>query len=270
MSRVRYAKGEEDLARLHTGRDEAGDRSGNAAQRVRIIRCVYETDAEAVQAIVPKPLDILAQPEVEVRIESRLIASDSDEPIELRTASFGIRVEYDGRPGLYPITTSVSCESAMRIGRERYGEPMKLASIHYDVSDEGVSIEIERRGIAFMRATGRPCEEGSPREEDVISFCFKAFPSCGESKSFDQDPQLVRVEDRFRFERVFRLEGGLELWESAFDPVVDLPIRKQVIFEWAEGERERRARVLRPVPGEWLLPFLHQRFDEPNILGTEV
>jgi len=147
---------------------------------------------------------------------------------------------------------------------------MKLAAIHYDASSAGVTIEVERRGISFLRATGRPVEELPSCEEDVVSYCFKAFPSCGDAKAFDQDPQLIRVEDGFRFERAFRLEGGLELWESAFDPVADLPIRKQVIFEWAEGVRERHTRVLRPVPEEWLLPFFHQRFDEPNILGSEV
>ena len=271
MSRVRYAKGEEDLAITNASVQEARDGFAvESSERVRVIRCVYETDAEAVRAIVPKPLELLAQPEVEVRIESRLIPGESDEAVELRTASFSIRIAYDDRPGLYPITTSVSCESAMRIGRERYGEPMKLAAIHYDASSAGVTIEVERRGISFLRATGRPVEELPSCEEDVVSYCFKAFPSCGDAKAFDQDPQLIRVEDGFRFERVFRLEGGLELWESAFDPVADLPIRKQVIFEWAEGVRERHARVLRPVPEEWLLPFFHQRFDEPNILGSEV
>ena len=60
MSRVRYAKGEEDLAITNASVQEARDGFAvESSERVRVIRCVYETDAEAVRAIVPKPLELL-------------------------------------------------------------------------------------------------------------------------------------------------------------------------------------------------------------------
>jgi len=43
-----------------------------------------------------------------------------------------------------------------------------------------------------------------------------------------------------------------------------------VRMEYEEGTTESSGRVLRSVPGEWLLPFLHQRYDDPGAEGREV
>jgi acetoacetate decarboxylase len=80
----------------------------------------------------------------------------------------------------------------------------------------------------------------------------------------------VRLEWRHKYDQVWRLEGGIEFWDSPFDPVADLPVRRLVEFEFAEGTTESSGRVLRPVPGDWLLPFIHQRYDEPETEGVEV
>ena len=66
------------------------------------------------------------------------------------------------------------------------------------------------------------------------------------------------------------MDGGIELWESSFDPIADLPVRRLIGLEYAEGRFAREARVLRPVPGEWLLPYLHPREDTPDTEGVEV
>ena len=67
------------------------------------------------------------------------------------------------------------------------------------------------------------------------------------------------------------MEGGeLTLGASPLDPVADVPIRRIVRFEYEEGGTESNGRVLRTVPGEWLLPFLHQRYDDTSGDGIEV
>ena len=66
------------------------------------------------------------------------------------------------------------------------------------------------------------------------------------------------------------LDGELTLGESPFDPVADLPVRRLARLEYEEGNTESNGRVLRPVTGAWLLPFLHQRYDDPAAKGVEV
>jgi acetoacetate decarboxylase len=264
MGRVRYVKGVRDLER------DEGSSADVLRSRVRSIRCVYETDAEVAQAVVPKPLEASVRSEVSVSFAAVAMHVSPDVTIEIRSASFGVRVDYDDKPGSYLLTMPMSSEQAVVAGRERFGEPKKIASIEFDGTGQEVSSSVERMGCRYLAARATRVEALGSREETEYAYCFKAFPSCAPGKGFDQDPQLVRLEWRHEFEQVWRLEGEIELYDSPFDPVADLPVRQIVEFEYTEGTTFSSGRVLRPVPGDWLLPFLHQRYDDPSVEGMEV
>jgi hypothetical protein len=52
------------------------------------------------------------------------------------------------------------------------------------------------------------------------------------------------------------------LRESESDPVADLPVRRIVSFHLVDGQmRSQRAEIVDRVPGEWIAPFAHQRYD---------
>ena len=264
MGRVRYAKSMRDLER------EEGSDANFLHSTVRSIRCVYETDAEVTRAVVPKPLEASVRSEVCVSFAAVAMHVSPDVTIEIRSASFGVRVDYDDKPGSYLLTMPMTSEQAVVGGRERFGEPKKIADIEFDGEGALVSARVERMGIGYLAARATRVEELGPRQAREYCYCFKAFPSCTPGKGFDQDPQLVRLEWRHDFERVWRLDGELELRDSPFDPVADLPVRGIVEFEYTEGTTLSSGRVLRPVPGDWLLPFLHQRYDDPAVEGIEV
>lgn len=268
MGRVRYGKSLGDLGSSQ-GSGGAKNRAG-LKSTVRSIRCRYETDAEVAQAVVPKPLEASVYPEVLVSFSSVARQLTPDITEEIRSASFGVRVDYADRPGNYLLTMPMCSEAEVVGGRERFGEPRKLANIDFSLADSSVSASVERMGVTYLSALGNRVEQLAPRQETELAYCFKAFPSCEPSRGFDQDPQLVRLEWRHNYERVWRLEGGIELWDSPFDPVADLPVRNVLEFVYTEGTTEISGRALRPVPGEWLLPFMHQRYDEPQIEGVEV
>jgi acetoacetate decarboxylase len=250
-------------------RDEIASRDSLRCT-VRTIRCIYETDSEVAQAVVPKPLEASVRSEICVSFTVVAMHVSPKRTIELRSASFGVRVDYDDKPGIYLLTMPMTSEQAVLGGRERFGEPKKLAEIEFDEAGLELSASVERMGNPYLAARATRVEELDPRQFTEYGYCFKAFPSCTPGKGFDQDPQLVRLEWRHDFERVWRLEGELVLRDSAFDPVADFPVRRTVEFEYAEGTTLSSGRVLRPVPGDWLLPFLHQRYDDPAVEGIEV
>ena len=259
MARVRYARSPRDLEEAKHAR-RASDEGV-----VRLLRCRYETDPEAVAAVVPRPLEALAVSEVEIAIASR-----AGEAVGGHGAMVGVRVDYDGCPGVMPLVMPGDDEARLLAGRERFGEPGKRAVITLESNEEDVSVEIVRRDVPFLRVSGRRVDELPVMEAAGVSFTFKAFPAADPSKDFDHDPQLVRSDWRIEPTRTWRLSGGVELWESPFDPIAYLPVRRLVGMEYAEGRYVREARVLRPVPGDWLLPYLHQRDDAPGIEGVDV
>jgi acetoacetate decarboxylase len=165
----------------------------------------------------------------------------------------------------------MTTEQAVIGGRETYGEPKKIAAIDFQAGDDAVSARVTRMGIPYLEAHGGLGADLGPRELVEHGFCVKALPACAKGGGLDGEPLLVRLDWRHRHERVRRVEDGeLTLRESPFDPVADLPVRRMVRMEYEEGTTLSNGSVLRPLPPEWVLPILHQRYDEPGFEGVEV
>ena len=66
-----------------------------------------------------------------------------------------------------------------------------------------------------------------------------------------------------------RLEGEIVLREAAHDPVIDLPVRKTLGLNYAEGDTYTHGEILTRVPGESFLPFMFGKNDDLELLAKE-
>jgi len=264
MARVRWVKSLEQVKRAAEANPEF------LPSTVRSIRCVYETDPAIVAAVIPRPLVPAERPEVCVTFSHVAMHITPEFTFEIGSAIFGVRAAYDGVPGIWLLTMPMTSEQAVVPGRETYGEPKKIAAIEFTAEGERVAARVTRMGVAYLEVEGTLGASLGPRRFTEHGYCVKALPSCERGKGFDQEPLLVRLDWEHEHERVQRVEGALTLRESAFDPVADLPVRRIVRLEYEVGRTQSNGRVLRPIPGEWLLPFLHQRYDDPGAEGIEV
>jgi acetoacetate decarboxylase len=264
VSRLRYVKTPEQVALAREANPEF------LKSRVRSIRCVYETDPAIAAALVPRPLE-MARPEIHVTFSEVRIELGPEAHFEIGSGVFGVAARHEGVDGIYLVTMPMTTEQAVVPGRETYGEPKKLAAVDFRVQDGHVEASVTRMGVAYLGARGRLGASLGPREFVEHGFCFKALPACEKGRDFDGDPLLVRLDWRHQHDAVHRIDGGeLVLRESPFDPVADVPVRRLVRMEYEEGTTASDGRVLRSVPGAWLLPFLHQRYDDPAAVGIEV
>ncbi len=264
MARVRWVKSLEQVKRAAESNPEF------LPSTVRSIRCVYETDAAIVAAVIPRPLVPAARPEVCVTFSHVAMELGPGVTFEIGSAIFGVRASYDGVEGVYLLTMPMTAEQAVVPGRETYGEPKKIAAIEFSAEGDRVSAKVTRMGVTYLEASGTLGESLGARDFSEIAYCVKAFPSCERGKGFDQEPLLVRLNWHHQQKEVRRVGGELTLRESPFDPVADLPVRKLVRMEYEVGRTESNGEVLRAIPGEWLLPFLHGRYDDPTHQGIEV
>jgi acetoacetate decarboxylase len=264
MARLRYVKTLEQVKQAAEANPEFLEST------VRSIRCVYETDPSLVAAVIPRPLAAADRPEACVTFSHVAMHVTPELTIEIGSTIFGVRAHYDGEEGIYLLTMPMTTEQAVVPGRETFGEPKKIAEIAFSQEGRSVSSSVTRMGIPYLEARGAIGRSLGPRELTEHAFCYKAFPSCEKGRGFDQDPLLVRLEWKHHHTQVNEVEGELVLRESPFDPVADLPVRSLVRMEYEVGRTESNGRVLRSVPGEWLLPFLHQRYDDPTHPGVEI
>ena len=265
MATLRYVKTLEQVKKAQESNPEF------LSSSVRSIRIEYETDPAIHRALVPKPLEPSAEPVVCVTFTDIAMHLTPEHTMTIGAAIFGVKASYDGEQGVYLIGMPMTTEQSVVPGRETYGEPKKIAQIEFQRDGDHVSASVSRMGFTYLSASGKISEEIGPREFTQLGYCFKAFPSCEQGKAFDTDPLLVKLNWIQKNENAWRVGGGeLTLGESPLDPVADVPIRKLVRFEYEEGSSQSNGRVLRSVPGDWLLPTLHSRYDDVSGDGIEV
>ena len=51
--------------------------------------------------------------------------------------------------------------------------------------------------------------------------------------------------------------------------MADLPVRRLVGMTLAERRSVQRGEIHGRVPGEWLLPYVHQRYDDLSPIGED-
>jgi acetoacetate decarboxylase len=190
--------------------------------------------------------------------------------MEIGSAIFGVRARYDGTEGIYLLSMPMTTEQAVIGGRETYGEPKKIAQIAFRQEGDLISAAVSRMGITYLEARGRLHEALGPRELTEHAYCVKALPACDSGKGLDGEPLLVRLEWKHQHTQAHRVEGELLLRESPFDPVADLPVRRVEKMQYEERSTQSNGTVLRGIPAEWLLPVLHQRYDDPQNQGIEI
>jgi acetoacetate decarboxylase len=253
MAKLRYVK---TPAELNAAAKLNPEFLPNSARQVR---AVYETDPELVAAILPPPLEPTDRPEVGVTISR--VSMHLGPGFDIGAAVFGVRTTYDGIEGLYMVTMPMTTESAVVGGRETFGEPKKLAQVDFERTGDAVTASVTRQGVTYIEVHGRVQEPLGHRSFTDYSYCFKCLPALDKGRALEFDPLLVRLEWRQQFE-VSRMTGEVILRDSAFDPVVDLPVRRLLSMTYEEGMSHSSGKVLRSIPAEWLVPYLHQRYDD--------
>ncbi len=216
----------------------------------------YETDPDVVASVLPRPLE---PTEPHVRLNFAQVDMPNGEP--LGAGTFSVKCRHGDVEGVYDLLMIMTSEAAVLGGRETFGEPKKIghASVLYDGTN--VVAVMNRKGVDIVEIRGTVAEQLQPEPlNERFAFYFK-FLLDPEGHGFDADPSLVHVrrtqEDRLRQ----RIDGDITLRESPFDPVVDLPVRRIVSMTYTENHQTQTGRIVEQVPGEWIWPFRHQRYD---------
>ena len=104
--------------------------------------------------------------------------------------------------------------------------------------------------------------------KDKVDFYFKCSPS-PDGKGFDTEPALVHVRRHEEARDGRAVDGTLQLLESPLDPLVDIPVGRIVSMEFAQVATTQSGEVVERVPADWLLPYVHQRYDDLSVLGKK-
>ncbi|MFF3455878.1 acetoacetate decarboxylase family protein [Streptomyces sp. NPDC002730] len=254
MARVRYgARTEAEIAAARASSSKLPDIWSTG------VVAVWESDPDAVAAVLPPPLKPTERPLVRAAI------SKVDLPgYPLGAGSVAVAALHDGREGWYPLVMPMTHERALIGGREVFGEPKKLGEVGVERDGLVVRAVLARHGIAFVEVRGAvdgPLPLPEPAEK--LDFYFKFLPAV-DGQGFDADPVLVHCTRNEKFRRLEKITGDVVLRESMYDPVADLPVRSVVELTIGEKTTDQKGRVAERVSAQALLPYIHQRYDDPQ------
>ena len=268
------------MARLRYVNDISSESPGRPARSkvnntVESIRALYETEPELARALLPRPLKPAEEPHVFVQFANVAMHFSEDRTVEIGAATVGVACTHEGRYGYYVLAMPMEGEFVVIGGREKYGEPKKLAETSFSIDGGYVNAKVTRHGVTFLELDGTIGEESDkPKQFTECFYCYKALPAAvpetSDNGGFDGNVLLTMLTWERSYTSVRKVrDGRIILRESPHDPLIDVPVKRLLWMELAEGASKTRGEVLREVPGEWLQPFLVQRYDEPQE-GIEV
>lgn len=223
----------------------------------------YETDPTILASVLPRPLEPSARPLVKVTFAS----VDIPGMATFGAGSVSVQCTHQGTLGYYCLVMPMSSEQSVIGGRETFGEPKKIGQVTVEVVDDAVHGTMTRMGVTFAEFTGRVTDTLTAHgPETRTDFYFKALPA-PDGHGLDADPSLVYCTREETVRWVKACDGELVLRDSRFDPVADLPIRSLVEATVSERSAIQTGRIHSTVPAEWIVPFLHQRYDDLSVPG---
>ncbi|HVS67052.1 MAG TPA: acetoacetate decarboxylase family protein [Mycobacteriales bacterium] len=260
MGRVRY--GARSLDELRNREVEATKVDTWATTLV----ATFETDPDAIVAVLPPPLSPPAEPLVRLTIAT--VDLGRGYPI-FGAGTFAVHARHEDVDGDYALVMPMTTEQAVVGGRETFGEPKKLAEIGLDRDGDSIRGHFTRMGTTFVEVTGKVTGEVEPSPDRTrTSFYLKFLPS-PTGKGFDGDPMLVYCRRDEKTRTMWNVDGEVILRDSRFDPVADFPVLKLRSIELAERSSVQTGEVVATVPADWVAPYVHQRYDDLSPVGTD-
>jgi acetoacetate decarboxylase len=261
MARIRYGPRSDDELR-----NREVEATATGAWSTTLV-AIYETDADAVAAVLPPPLEPPAEPLARVTIAS-VDMQRPGIPI-FGAATIAVMARHEGTDGDYALVMPMTTEQSVIGGRETFGEPKKIGDVTLERDGDRVHGQVTRLGTTFVEVTGRITGTlDNPPDGRRTSFYFKFLPA-PDGKGFDSEPALVYCHRDETTRKIERVEGEVLLRESRFDPVADLPVRRLREITLAERRSTQRGEIHDHVPAEWLLPYVHQRYDDLSPVGED-
>ncbi len=260
MTRVRYgARSEDELRNREIQATKVGAWSTS-------FTALFETDPEVIAAVLPQPLEPSAEPLAKVSIA--IVDIGRGLP-PFGAGTFGVQAHHEGVTGFYPLLMPMTTEQSVIGGRETFGEPKKIAQVTQERDGDRISGTVARLGVTIIEMSGTIVEELDPPEvRERTDFYFKFLPA-PDGKGFDAEPALVYCHRKETTRSHVRVEGEIQLHESRFDPVADIPVLAIREMTLSERRSEQRGEIVSRVPADWLLPYVHQRYDDLSPTGDD-
>jgi acetoacetate decarboxylase len=236
-----------------------------------VITVVYETKPEIIERLLPPPLEPFEMPLVRAYIAN---FPRTNFGIIYREGALFLVCKYKEEIGLYTLSMPVDNDMAMVLGREIFGYPKKVGTIHFEKKGKDVHGWVERNGVRFVEIeakTGIKIPEKQaikhglgPSKSVGSAFNFKHFPA-PDMSGFDYKPRLTR--NPVDVERITLLNANatIEFQPSKDDPWHEVEVVKMIgAFYTVQTNSMLKGEVVAEIDYESFVPYSFLKWDKEN------
>jgi acetoacetate decarboxylase len=233
----------------------------------------WETKPEIVERLLPPPLEPSDRPIVFAY--TAIFGKTNFGIATYKESAVFLLCKYKGEAGSYCLSMPVDHDIAMALGREMFGYPKKIATIHLEKSKGKAVGWTERHGIrinemkaSFLREISeeKSIELGLGKFTSTnFGYLFKhfPFPSSKTSKlEFDYKPRLVKAPVESIITKMFVGKGSIKFNKSDDDPWHELNVEKMLGASYKLGKtRMLPAEFVDEVEPDDFMPYAYLKWD---------
>ena len=236
------------------------------------INFVYETKPEIVERLLPPPLEPLERP-----IASMYIADfpRTNFGVIYREAALMLLCKYKEKIGVYTLSMPVDNDMAMVLGREIFGYPKKMGTIHFQKGKKQIHAWTERNGIRFIEIKAKlgmkipekmAIKNGlGPNKNTSFGFNFKHFIA-PDVHGFDYNPRLIVQPLEFDRTSLINAKVSITMNESKDDPWTEVEIVKELgAYYNKKTTKMLHSEVVTEVEQASFVPHAFLKWDKENI-----
>lgn len=226
----------------------------------RMLGAMIETRPEIVKRVLPPPLEPADAPNGLIFIAEY---PETNLGPGYREAALFLRCQYQGEAGSYCLSMPIeSEESRLYNGRDIFGFPKKMASIHLEKNGQSVHGWVERHGKRFVEIKVELTGSLPELPKMGPNFLFKASPKIDLTPGFDGPVHLCRHLTDIEMKTLEIGSGDLVLNESKYDPWAEIEVVKLIMpFYMISDNTMQPGKVLAEVDGDEYLPYYFKMTD---------
>jgi acetoacetate decarboxylase len=225
-----------------------------------MLGAMFQTKPEIVRQVLPPPLEPADQPNGLIFIaeypETNLGPGYKESALFLNCA-------FEGETGSYCLSMPIDSEpDRMHNGRDIFGLPKKMASIHLEKNGQDVHGWVERHKIRFVEIKTRLTGTLPNMPAMGPSFLFKAMPRIDLKPGFDGPVLLCRQQNDIEMKNLEIGTGEITLRESDADSWAEIQIINVIASFFLKADITMQpGRVIREVEPERFTPYYFKMLD---------
>ena len=227
---------------------------------------VWETDLDVIRAVLPPPLE---PSEPLARIRFATVDMGTGIPV-FGAGWFGVRARHGRVEGEYALFMPMTTEQATVGGRETFGEPKKIGAVSIDVDGDRHPRPLRAHGLPARRGARHARRRRSTSRRATRSTSTSSAARRPTARASTPSPRscTCRRHEEARDGRA--IDGTLDARSSRRS--TRSPTSRSAASCRCSSRRSRprrRARWSSACPADWLLPYVHQRYDDLSVLGKK-